>query len=209
MDDERRLWSRLVSLQESAPESLGRVVLRPFDARSDREGVIRCVAALQDYERSLEPSLPPGAHIARRYVEAMLQRCVAYQGRVFVADREGEIVAFVCVLARIPETALDEFNRPHAAIGELFVAPELRGGGLGRQLLELAEGHALERGADRLRVQVLADNAPARDLYGRFGFRPRLMELEKPLPTPDADGSGSRQPDRHDSGTAGSRRGGA
>ncbi|HSG90296.1 MAG TPA: GNAT family N-acetyltransferase [Pseudomonadales bacterium] len=171
-----------MSLQESSPESLGTVVLRPFELRADREAVIRCVAALQDYERTLEPSLPPGAHIARRYVEAMLQRCAAYQGRIFVAEVDREVVAFVCVLARIPETAVDEYSRPHAAIGELFVDHRRRGWGLGRRLLELAEAHARERGADRLRVQVLAGNEPARSLYAGFGFEDRLVELEKRLP---------------------------
>lgn len=157
------------------------VELRPFDPRADRDGVVRCVAALQDYERTLEPGLPPGSHIARRYVEAMLQRCAAYQGRVFVAARQGAIVGFTCVLARIPEVAPDEYTRPHAAVGELFVVPELRGSGLGRRLLALAEAHARERGAERLRVQVLAGNAAARTLYAGFGFRERLVELEKPL----------------------------
>lgn len=178
-----------MTLQESprevAPPSPEAVVLRPFDPGVDREGVVRCVAALQDFERTLEPGLPPGSHIARRYVEAMLQRCAAYQGRVFVAVRQDGIVGFTCVLARIPETAPDEHTRPHAAVGELFVIPELRGGGLGRRLLELAEAHARERGADRLRVQVLAGNEAARLLYSGFGFRERLVELEKTLSAPE------------------------
>lgn len=157
------------------------VVLRPYDPRADREGVVSCVAALQDFERTLEPGLPPGSHIARRYVEAMLQRCAAYQGRVFVAVREGDIAGFTCVLARIPEIAPDEYTRPHASVGELYVMPELRGSGVGRRLLELAEAHARERGAERLRVQVLAGNGGARQLYAGFGFRERLVELEKTL----------------------------
>jgi ribosomal protein S18 acetylase RimI-like enzyme len=172
-----------VTLQESDPIEDDRlqVVVRDFDVRRDREAVIRCVAALQDFERTLEPTLPPGERIARRYVEAMLQRCSAYEGRVFVASLGDAVVAFVCVLARIPETALDESNRPHAAIGELFVDPDQRGAGVGSRLLERAERHARLRGADRLRVQVLADNGGARELYRRFGFRDRLVELEKRL----------------------------
>ncbi|MEE4360395.1 MAG: GNAT family N-acetyltransferase [Pseudomonadales bacterium] len=160
------------------------VNVRAFDGRRDREELVACVAALQDFERELEPSLPPGAQIARRYVEAMLQRCAAYRGRVFVAEQGDRMVGFVCVLARVPETAPDEYTRPHAAIGELFVLAELRGCGVGRALLEQAEAHALERGAERLRVQVLAANAGARSLYEGFGFRDRLVELEKRLPTP-------------------------
>ena len=164
------------------------IEIRVFDLRRDREDVIRFVAALQDFERTLEPSLPPGDRIARRYVEAMLQRCVAYDGRVFVAAVGGALIGFVCVLARIPETAPDEYNHPHAAIGELFVDPEHRAGGVGRSLLARAEAHARLRGADRLRVQVLAANERARALYSGFGFSDRLVELEKKLDvTPSVD----------------------
>ncbi|MDZ7826379.1 MAG: GNAT family N-acetyltransferase [Gammaproteobacteria bacterium] len=59
--------------------------------------------------------------------------------------------------------------------------------GIARRLLARAETHAVELGAERLRVQVLAANTPARRLYGDFGFRDRLVELEKPLPDRDAD----------------------
>jgi hypothetical protein len=118
-----------VSLQQHPDGSAGAgddPVIRPMDPRSDREAIVGCVAALQDFERSLEPTLPPGGQIARRYVEAMLQRCAAYRGRVFVAEAAAGIVGFVCVLARIPETPPDEHTRPHAAVGELFVEKPLR-----------------------------------------------------------------------------------
>lgn len=180
-----------MTLQESGPAATTEpdVVLRDYDARGDREEVIRCVAALQDFERRLEPALPPGERIARRYVEAMLQRCSAYEGRVFVAEAQAAIVGFVCVLARVPEASTDAYARPHAAIGELFVEPAHRGTGVGRRLLARAETHARVRGADRLRVQVLAANDGARDLYHDFGFRDRLVELEKPLGPPPQRGA--------------------
>lgn len=176
-----------MSLQDPRIDSEDRAVsLRGFDNRRDREALVRLVAALQDFERGLEPALPPGERIARRYVEAMLQRCIAYQGRVLVAEHEASVIGFVCVLARIPETAPDEYSRPHAAVGELFVEAEWRGTGVGRRLLRAAEAHALERGADRMRVQVLAGNGDARRLYASVGFRDRLVELEKRLEAGDA-----------------------
>ena len=162
-------------------------LIRPMDPRRDREAVVACVEGLQNFERTLEPALPPGGQIARRYVEAMLQRCAAYRGRVFVAEDAEGIVGFVCVLARIPDTPPDEHSRPHAAVGELFVEPARRGEGIARQLLARAESHAVEWGAERLRVQVLAANESARRLYADVGFRDRLVELEKPLRDTGAD----------------------
>lgn len=156
-------------------------VIRDFDPARDREGVIACVAGLQDYERSLDPDLPPGERVARRYVDAMLQRCRAYQGRVLVAEQDDAVVGFLCVLARVPEQQVDEKSRPHAMVGELYMAPEQRSQGMGRRLLEVAEAFARERGAERLRVQVLAGNGIARTLYATAGFHERLIELEKRL----------------------------
>lgn len=155
--------------------------IRIYQPASDREAVINCVAGLQDYERSLDPDLPPGDRVARRYVDAMLHRCRAYQGRILVAVDAGVVVGFLCVLARVPEQQVDETARPHAMVGELYLAPAQRSQGTGRRLLEAGEVFAREQGAARLRVQVLAANGIARSLYASAGFHERLIELEKRL----------------------------
>ncbi len=162
-------------------DSLAVAQIRPYERRRDARGLIRCVAALQDFERGLAPDLPPGAEVARRYTEAMLRRCAVHKGRIYVAEVGGELVGFVCVLGRVLEGSSDERPTPHALIGELYVAEAHRGRGLGRELLRHAEAHAESLGVRRVRVQVLAGNGMARALYRDFGFRERLVELEKPL----------------------------
>jgi ribosomal protein S18 acetylase RimI-like enzyme len=54
-------------------------------------------------------------------------------------------------------------------IANLYVAPEERQGGLGRQLVEAAARHATETRARRIELFVEVDN-PARAFYGRLGF---------------------------------------
>lgn len=164
----------------SASPSAGPVI-RDYASATDREAVIACVAGLQDYERTLDPELPPGERVARRYVDAMLHRCRAYQGRIMVAVDADEVVGFLCVLAKVPEQQVDDTPRPHAMVGELYLAPELRSQGTGRRLLEAGEDFARRQGAQRLRVQVLAANGVARSLYASAGFHERLIELEKRL----------------------------
>lgn len=73
------------------------------------------------------------------------------------------------------------------------VAPELRGRGLGRALLQAAETAAVRRGADCMRLEVRPDNAAALDLYRSAGYRPfgryvayyedeaDALRMEKPL----------------------------
>lgn len=164
----------------SSDQSAGPVI-RDYAPASDREAVIACVAGLQDYERALDAELPPGERVARRYVDAMLHRCRAYKGRVMVAVDGGEVVGFLCVLARVPEQQVDETARPHALVGELYLDPGQRSQGTGRRLLEAGEAFARDQGAQRLRVQVLAANGIARSLYASAGFHDRLIELEKRL----------------------------
>ncbi len=170
-----------IAMTAATSQPSEKLEIRDYEPARDREDVITCVAGLQDYERSLDPDLPPGAQVARRYVDAMMQRCRAYQGRILVAAQHGTVVGFLCILARVPEQQVDEKGRPHAMVGELYLAPEQRSQGMGRRLLEEGETFARDRGAQRLRVQVLAANGIARSLYASAGFHERLIELEKRL----------------------------
>ncbi len=54
----------------------------------------------------------------------------------------------------------------------LAVAPTLRGGGLGRQLMAAIQAKATAAGAHALRLEVLVHNAPARRLYESLGCQP-------------------------------------
>lgn len=56
-------------------------------------------------------------------------------------------------------------------IHDLAVLPGRRGSGIGGALLAAAEEHARALGCCRLTLEVQDDNAPARRLYERCGFR--------------------------------------
>lgn len=156
------------------------VRIREFDVQTDREAIVACVAGLQDFERTLDSELPPGAPVAPRYVDGMLQRCRAYRGRILVVEDADQIVGFMCVLGQVPEAQAGR-SRTHAMVGELFLDPGYRSLGIGKRLLVAAEAHARSCGSGRLRVQVLAGNGVARALYLNAGFGERLVELEKQL----------------------------
>ncbi|MGH6933051.1 MAG: GNAT family N-acetyltransferase [Dongiaceae bacterium] len=56
-------------------------------------------------------------------------------------------------------------------LDDLYLAPEARGRGLGRQALEFLEGEALQLGIGVLHLEVGRDNARAQALYEASGFR--------------------------------------
>jgi ribosomal protein S18 acetylase RimI-like enzyme len=64
-----------------------------------------------------------------------------------------------------------EYGGRDGFIDDLYLAPEARGRGLGRQAMAFLEGQARELGIKALHLEVGAENARALALYGRSGFR--------------------------------------
>jgi GNAT superfamily N-acetyltransferase len=66
-------------------------------------------------------------------------------------------------------------------VGDVVVAPEARGKGVGRALMAAGERWARERGYRLLTLNVFLDNERARALYEELGFRPETVRHVKPL----------------------------
>jgi GNAT superfamily N-acetyltransferase len=82
------------------------------------------------------------------------------QETVFVAHVDGSPAGYV---------ALDS-DEDGMRVDQLFVSPEHEGEGVGKQLLEYAEGFAISQGARRLRVVVAEGDERATAFYGGRGF---------------------------------------
>lgn len=55
-------------------------------------------------------------------------------------------------------------------LGLIFVAPRVRGMGIGTQLLRWLEHQVVKRGGTKLRLAVVVENTGARSLYRRLGY---------------------------------------
>ncbi len=82
--------------------------------------------------------------------------------RLRLSADSGELRGYSAVMTRAGSRV--------ARLYSLAVAAEARGQGLGEKLLSDAERIARQRGADVLRLEVRADNAPAIRLYERRGY---------------------------------------
>ena len=93
---------------------------------------------------------------------------------VFVAELAGETAGYVAI----------EESAAALRIEQLCVHPAHEKEGVGKQLLEWAEGYAISNGADRLEVVVERGNDRAESFYRGRGFEPtaeplpELFELE-------------------------------
>jgi GNAT superfamily N-acetyltransferase len=92
---------------------------------------------------------------------------------VFVAELEKAPAGYV---------ALEEAGGA-VRVDQLFVSPEHEAEGVGKQLLEFAEGYAIAEGATTLQVVVAAGDRRATAFYRGRGFVPvgeDLLELVLP-----------------------------
>ena len=88
--------------------------------------------------------------------------------KVLVACESDLVVGYVHLDDALPPHL---FSAAHSGrIRGLCVAPEQRGSGLGRALLQAAEELAREHGYRKLVLQVLGSNTHAQRLYERAGF---------------------------------------
>lgn len=77
-----------------------------------------------------------------------------------VAVADGPVVGYLCLMSLFEE----------AQIMNIAVAPQQRGRGIGRLLMEQAVVTAREKGAEMLVLEVRESNAAAIALYEAFGF---------------------------------------
>jgi GNAT superfamily N-acetyltransferase len=98
---------------------------------------------------------------------------VLEQETVFVAEIEGVPAGYVAVA----------FAGEALRVDQLFVSPEHEAEGIGRQLLEHAEGYAISEGALVLQVVVSRGDSRAIDFYRSRGFvevADELLEIVLP-----------------------------
>lgn len=120
-----------------------------------------------------------GAHLRgepnRQTARDVLGRYVAVED-LLVARKDGRVVGFAMLHV---ETGLYQQDATRGIVDNVFVEASSRDSGIGSALLEAAEDHLLEAGADVVSLSVLAANEGARRLYERSGYDPHRIELEK------------------------------
>ena len=125
------------------------------------------MAAIRPAERhdlatlvAIEDAVFPGDRLDRR---AFRRALASPTIDMLVTEADGAVLGYVQVQRRSGSTL--------ARLTSVAVAAEAAGRGLGRQLVEAAEAEARRHGCRRMRLEVRADNAGARSLYERTGYR--------------------------------------
>lgn len=161
----------------AGPRLAGRSVVRPTGRPAERAAV-RCARPRDlDAVDAIERASFEADRFARRTLARLLKSPSA---AVLIADSGGRPAGYAVLLFRKGAGA--------ARLYSLAVAPEFRRRGVAARLLQAAESCAIERGAERLTLEVRASNPGAIGLYERAGFA-----LWKRLPAYYDDGEAAVQ----------------
>ena len=166
------------------------VLIRQYEPTADYSALRACFVELQTWEQSLEPGLRPPEEAADPYLVDLFRNCAENSGRIFLAEADGAVVGFVCVLANVLPSP-DDGIEPYAYISDLVVRATHRARGIGRELMMRAESFAREFGAKQLKVGVLVRNEATHAFYRAGGFRDYTVQLVKLLDGETSCGAGT------------------
>jgi GNAT superfamily N-acetyltransferase len=126
---------------------------------------------LDAFNREFRTPSPGAAVLATR-----LQRLLA--GNDVVALLAGEPAIAIALLTLRPNVWYDG---PVALLDELYVAPQLRGRGLGSALLTAAEAATRDRGGTLLEINFDGEDVDARRFYERHGYTNTEPGQDQPM----------------------------
>ncbi|GAB7017684.1 N-acetyltransferase family protein [Halostagnicola bangensis] len=102
----------------------------------------------------------------------------SFDGRLLVARVDGTVAGFASFSIEAGSLALESTR---GFLSNLYVRPAYRGQGIGTALLETVEEALVERGADDLILETMAENERARRFYRRAGYEPFRVSMERSL----------------------------
>jgi ribosomal protein S18 acetylase RimI-like enzyme len=130
------------------------------------------------------PGPERGADVAWARRRARYEKTLSSpNGILLLAMRHGRVVGALIGESEENPDGSDTFTIPaHVAhVHDLGVLPDVRGGGIGRALLERFEAEMRARGVESYGLDVMAGNDSARAFYEALGFELADMVFEKRL----------------------------
>jgi ribosomal protein S18 acetylase RimI-like enzyme len=98
---------------------------------------------------------------------------------VLVAEQDGQVIGYT--FAAIESYDYKSLRGPAGLLHDIVVDPDLRGRGLGRQLLDETLSMLQSRGARQIVLSTAERNESAQRLFTRMGFRRTMIEMTREL----------------------------
>ncbi len=117
-----------------------------------------------------------------KYFEKTMHDVNKYEGKIFLAKENDEIVGVIIGLINNEEEKLYDFSAPkRGRVIELIVSKNCRSNGIGKQLLNQMESYFKDVGCQGILIDVFAYNENAQSFYYKNGYFNRNIEVIKKI----------------------------
>lgn len=166
-----------------------RIEIRPIQLPADHDALLQLDTSFTTERIYRVAATATAVTLVEEALQAPLRKSFALDDELgadrlwehgVVAEEQATIVGFAAL-------RMERWNR-RAAIWHLYIAPDQRGNGLGRRLIDALESHARTIGARCLWLETSNVNVPAIQFYRRLGFR--WCGHDQSLYDPDSDAGG-------------------
>ena len=138
------------------------VVIRPA-VRTDAQQILTFITELAEYERARHEVLATLQDIERSlFDEHSTVQCL-------IGERDGRAIGFAVYF----QSYSTWLGRSGIYLEDLYITPDQRGDGAGKQMLRYIAREAVAHGWGRLEWRVLAWNEPAIKFYESLGAQPQ------------------------------------
>ncbi len=96
--------------------------------------------------------------------------------QVLVLEEKNQLIATGYIQIRASKQSLS--HEQHGYLGFMYVAPDFRGRGLNRLVMDALVGWGRAYGVNIFYLDVYADNQAAINAYQKLGFTPSLVEMK-------------------------------
>lgn len=149
-------------------------VLYRFMREEDQPTVKAMYAELDAYLRTLNVRLPEPEDPAQAWLDSFVRTLGRYS-QVHVAVMDGAVVGFM--LSRVRRVPEHWGGVLVGQLSDMWVVPEARRFGVGRELSRLAINWLRDQGAHSVEIQIVSDNAASLKLYDTLGFKHELIQV--------------------------------
>jgi len=162
-----------VAAERPHQDSLPLISVRRFDFGRDVEDVLRFQVEI--YERNF-PGFRVTESFLRDYRRTLKRASRLWSEGIFVLDEAKRPRGFlwVSLIATMVSPCV-------GYVKNVYVDPDLRGKGWGRELVRVAEAWARERGAKQVELDASVCNPDAIALYEQFGYRTVRLRMARDL----------------------------
>ena len=142
--------------------------------KTDYESVIRIMSQVQDIHVEWRPDIYK--HNENLIPEDIFEKIVE-NDTFYVAENDGSVVGVLEIAYRHVESP-SHVTRDFIFVDSMAIDEKYRGMGIGHRMFDFIKGLKKEKNLDGIELQVNARNSAAYEMYKKYGFTEKSINME-------------------------------